>query len=730
MILVGRYTNDVQVNMCIRSAVGITTLVFCLIATPIQAQQFYFEDVTTDWFSIDPGPQRSVSAADIDNDGWPDLFTNVNWEGPAYLWHNDAGQRWRVETDVPAKIWPLNGGGAVFGDYDNDGDVDLFVPLGMFCKEAASKNMLWRNDRGVFHDVALAAGLDDELATDNAVWLDANRDGHLDLYTGNLGIACLGGDNVPGVNNRLYLANGDGTFRDATETSGLDYQIGSGEANPGGSNGGMVASDLTGNGWPDLLVTAFENPNRLFYNDQGNFVEHVSAEINDPGQAFGIAVADFDGDADLDLFTGSGGSAGGTAFRSQYLVNLGRGTFVDALESVGLGKMAEVNVVGVGAGDVDNDGDVDLFVAEPHTLYRNDGDGTFTDVTNQSGVTRPIKTSLSLADYNLDGQLDVVAGGVVTGDGIGGIFLNSTVGSGHWLGVELVGVESNRSAIGAQLLAIYGQQRLLQEISGGSGFNQDDLVAHFGLGQQTQLDSLVIRWPSGLTETLTDIAADQRVRIIEGRGEAYPKKASVFLDEVRASSVGESVEVAVRVRPALFEPDATITGVAADLTSLGGPEAVPLVDLGDGSYQLEARFSGAPGADVGEVVVLIDQQTSLGPYWIRLASEVSLDGVSTSVAEQTSTPSFFKLSQNYPNPFNSATTIHFSLPAAAHVDLRVYNVAGQRVATLASGVHDAGSHQLRWHGRDDKGGDMGTGVYFCRLAAGERVQTQRMLLLR
>jgi hypothetical protein len=715
--------------MRIRSGLAIATLVIWFSTAPTQGQQF-FEDVTPDWFAIAPGPQRSVSAADIDNDGWPDLFTSVNWEGPVYLWRNDAGQRWRVEADVPDKPWLFNGGGAVFGDYDNDGDVDLFVPLGMFCKEAAHRNMLWRNDRGVFYDVALEAGLDDELATDNAVWLDANGDGHLDLYTGNLGNACLGGEGDLGVNNRLYLANGDGTFHDATSTSGLDYQIGTGESDPGGSNGGMVARDFTGNGWPDLLVTAFLDPNRLFLNDQGSFSEHVSAEINDPGQAFGIAVADFDGDADLDLFTGSGGSAGGTAYRSQYLINLGNGRFVDALESVGLRKMADVNVLGVGAGDVDNDGDVDLFVAEPHTLYRNDGAGTFTDVTDQSGVTRPVKTSLSFADYNLDGRLDVVAGSVVDGT-FGGIFLNSTAGSGHWLGVELVGVTSNRSAIGAQLLAIFGQRRLLHEISGGSGFNQDDLVAHFGLGDQTQLDSLVIRWPSGRTETLTAIAADQRVRIIEGRGVAYPKRPSVFVEQVSAVKAGESVEIAARVRPALFEPEATVTGVTADLTSLGGPAATPLVALGDGSYQLEASFSGNPDVGVGEVVVLIDQQTSLGPYWIRLESEVVLDRVSTSVdGEQTSSPLSFALSQNYPNPFNSATTIHFSLPVSARVDLGLFNLTGQLVATLASGVHDAGSHHLRWDGSDDSGVDLASGVYLCRLVAGAHRQTQRMLLLR
>ncbi|MEW6755763.1 MAG: VCBS repeat-containing protein [Candidatus Latescibacterota bacterium] len=218
----------------------------------------------------------------------------------------------------------------MYGDYDNDGDLDLFVAVGS--PFAVGKSILLRNDRGTFRDVALEAGLTGSLGTDNAVWLDYDRDGYLDLYIGNPGCGTL----EQPVYNLLYRNRGDGTFEDVTERAGLMLQLGSTDAGGcgGGSNGGMAAGDFNDDGWPDLYVAVFSAPNRLFLNDgQGRFRDATTAEIADPGEAFGVAVGDTDNDGDLDIFQASGGNDDlNLPYRSPLLLNLGQGQFVDFTE--------------------------------------------------------------------------------------------------------------------------------------------------------------------------------------------------------------------------------------------------------------------------------------------------------------------------------------------------------------------------------------------------------------
>ena len=552
---------------------------------------------STPWQNPDCG---GSALGDFDNDGWPDIFRTECRGTRVALMHNEGDGKFADRTGDIQLIFSDRslGYGQTFADYDNDGDLDLFVAFGNWNYSLRAPNLLLRNDRGLFTDVAQEAGLTDMNATDNAVWLDYDRDGWLDLYTANLG--------QPEVRNLLYRNNGDGTFTDMTAEVGLDVLFSEGA---GGSNGALAAADFNDDGWPDLYVAVFRARNRLFLNDgQGRFVEATNEDLGDPGQAFDVAVGDFDNDGDLDLFQATGGLS--QEDRSLVLLNLGEGEFLDVTEAVG------INIVGdaqdTGFGDIDGDGDLDLTLGQPRTVFRNDG-GLFVDITDQA-YNGDFGPPVAFWDYDLDGHLD--------GQGYQARFLNN--GSDfHTLQVELVGIESNRNGIGARLIATAGELVQMREILGGRGFNQDEMVAHFGLGEGAVVERLEIRWPSGQVDVLTGVRADQKIRVFEGWEGYYPVKPSVWEAVLPDSLVAGTVfQGTVAVRPALFEPGAEITRVVADLSELGGPEEVELTAVGDGVYRLEAILKIPPGHGLKNVSVMVDQSTSLGPHWTRLSREL------------------------------------------------------------------------------------------------------------
>ncbi|MEW6754877.1 MAG: FG-GAP-like repeat-containing protein [Candidatus Latescibacterota bacterium] len=870
--------------------------------------QTLFTEVTEQAFGERPARTRSTALLDYDNDGRLDAYLPYAYWPQVGLWHQEPDGRFvdHGPTAIQAEP-PLigKGGGCVYADYDNDGDLDLHVSVGVLGSAGAHPNLLLRNDRGTFRDVAAAAGMTDAQATDNAVWLDWDRDGYLDLYVGNLASGR--------TRNVLYRNKGDGTFALATASAGLDLPLNS---QYGGSNGGMLAADFNDDGWPDLYLGVYEDRNRLFLNDgEGRFRDTTTDEIDDEGQAFGAAAGDVDNDGDLDIFQAAGGGAAASAQRSLLLLNLGEATFVDITESAGLGVLSGREAYGVALADVDNDGDLDLIaLSSPAYLFLNNGDGSFADRSEESGLPAPLRTAASLGDYNADGYLDLLVGflGQAPWQALGGLCRN-TGGRNHWLRVELVGVRSNRSAIGSRLIATAGDLRQMREVLGGRGWEQDELAAHFGLGSRTRVDRLEIRWPSGQVDVLEGIPADQQIRVIEGQGTYHPVAATAYgFDLPDSVLAGGALTAQARVHPALFEADARIERVVADLSDLGGPAAVPLVDQGDGGYRL-APIAVQVSAPAGKrrVSVLVEQATSVGTAWTRLVTHVlvapredlpifddgpapgwgepvspgttlearqqttvsqgssamavtsaggftveqaaavpvsiygyaslrfsfhpgdavmrdggylrvsliptallfaedaawrnsysarllgsgSVEGVTLDMgrrewqevevplgalrrpttpaldavdglvltgfrlagtfylddirlvaarpsqpgtavlAEHTAAlPRSFGLQPNYPNPFNGSTVIRFSLPARGPAELVVYNLAGQKVATLVLGERGAGTHAATWDGRDDEGQPLATGAYLCHLRAGGqaggREQTRRLLLLR
>ena len=865
----------------------------CIFLPAHPAASQIFSDMRGEEFHGTRFQARGIAFGDYDNDGWPDLLlseshtSTLGPPGQIALLHNEGSGKFVDRTmAVQEEISPRwKGGGTIFGDYDNDGDLDLYIPVGSWMSFERDLDMLLRNDRGLFRNATPESGLVDVLPSDTAIWLDYDRDGFLDLYVGH-----VWGDRQgdAGTRDKLYRNNGDGTFSDRSAEAGLDQQLGP----SGGSNGGLAAGDFDGDGWPDLYIGIWGDPantslvNRLFLNDrQSSFRDATTSEIGDSGEAYGVAVGDIDNDLDLDIFQAAGGHQG--QFRSLLLMNLGEGQFLDVTEGVGLTKLTSgVTVYGANLADIDNDGDLDLLIPEPHTLYLNNGDGTFADATAQSGIDTA-SVALVFGDCDLDGFLDVVFAadkeGVEDPDSIWKLYHNNG-NDNHYLRVELVGTRSNRSGIGTRLIATAGELRQMREIFGGLGLYQDELVAHFGLGQHPAVDRLEIRWPSGQVDILTDIPADQKIRVIEGR-KTFRRTEPTRWELVFPDTLLQDTRVGLdlTIHPALFEPDATVTAVTADLSPFGGREVEPLEATYDGTYRLRNFPLTVPRTNgFFSLSVTIDQRTSLGDYWTQLSRETAIwpsrdqeifgdrtgDGWELSAGEGIALTSFagrpslalsgqvsprfqpsgekpvfgyralhfrfhpgdvtaaitnalrmrvnqfpvtlfpvseegigvgldirewqtveipleqlgldegdviddlifsFKmkgqfyladirliaapppssvtavleesadilppsilLDQNFPNPFNSDTVIRFALPKRTNIELTVFNLTGQRVATLVEGERRAGAYTIRWDGRSDDGRELASGVYLYRLRTDREklLETRKLLLLR
>lgn len=400
---------------------------FCasLLLVSAGGAQTLFTDVTEQvGLQVFPGDHaRNIVFVDYNNDGLLDVCITENRPARRIgLFRNTGDGRFVDQTFlIPSDLHVEDGGaGAIFGDYDNDGDEDLFLPVW-------PHNVLLRNDRGVFVRVEQPGDLGGTVGTDSAVWLDYDRDGYLDLYVTNMIYVALtenpavsqtlttsdwtvdGPDGVPHsgdelsirINelldhpngerpwtNRLLRNQGDGTFADRTTAAGLEIVF---EPHWGGNTGGLAAGDFNNDGWPDLYLGVEKAANRLFINDgQGGFQDATTDEIGDAGEAFSIAIGDINNDGDLDIFQGAEGR--GAQDRSLMLLNLGEGQFLDVTEGVGLGVLG-TDTSGTGFADIDNDGDVDLVIGQStkesgreNFLFLNDGTGVFIDATASSGI--------------------------------------------------------------------------------------------------------------------------------------------------------------------------------------------------------------------------------------------------------------------------------------------------------------------------------------------------------
>jgi hypothetical protein len=531
-----------------------------------------FADVTSAVLA-DASPGAGVSWGDYDDDGDLDLCL-ANGLSMSHLFRNDGGGLFVEDTAAPLADFE-NADAMTWGDYDNDGDLDVYVA------QYGIPNHLLRNDgHDTFTDVTNGV-LGDAGATTSAVWGDFDNDGHLDLYLTDFDGA-----------NKLLRNQADGTFSDVT----AGPLVGLGASNS------AAWGDYDDDGDLDLYVANFHRPNQLLRNEgNGVFVDATTGPLGDNGYSFGVAWGDFDNDGDLDLVLVNDGES------SKLFQNDGQGAFSDvtsgALAAPGAG-------ISIACADVENDGDLDLYVTrygEPNQLLRNDGAGVFSDASGSVLADSAFSTGAAWGDYDGDGDLDLY----VANDGDPNHLLrNDQSGGNHWLQVKLHGTQSNRAAIGARVKLVAGGVTRIRELSGGSGYgSQDALVAAFGLGMTQQVDSLVIRWPSGIVQwLLPPPAVDQLIAVTEA-----PMALGVGDDRTHP---GRMV-----LAPAFPNPFRTSARIAYDLPraarvkltvhDVQGRRVVTLAEGQQAPGRHITSWSGLDGAG---------HDAQAGCYWVRLST--------------------------------------------------------------------------------------------------------------
>jgi len=464
-----------------------------------------FTKITTGAIVTDLADHEGVAWVDYDNDGWLDLFacTAEDYAGTSLLYRNNRdGTFTRMSAaQVGSVVQIAKTEDCAWADFDNDGFLDVFVTID-YGPGAFHRN----NGDGTFSRVTqgpmLAANNNDHRGV---AWADFDADGFVDLF--------VSSGPRGGGKNALYKNNGDGTFSSITNAP---FNVGTLAVN-------CVWGDYNNDGRPDLFVAGSSNGSRnhLYRNDgNGNFtlmtVQTAGAIVS--AVANSAAWADYDNDGDLDLFATVGAFGSGV----HLLRNEGSGVFT-RITAAPFGADRAPSVTGAW-GDYDNDGDLDLFVANYNSavnyLYRYDGNGAFTRVTSGSPVNDAnlFKAAYSCAwgDYDNDGFLDLVVTHVRGNPKL--LYRNTGNGNG-WLKVKCVGTRSNRAAIGAKVrvCAAIGGQTVWQgrDISGGGGFGGQNVIAHFGLGDAPFAERVRVEWPSGQVSELTNVAARQQLTLVE-----------------------------------------------------------------------------------------------------------------------------------------------------------------------------------------------------------------------
>jgi hypothetical protein len=495
-----------------------------------------------------------VALLDYDGDGWLDIYLvngaaipSLQKESPAYwnrLYHNNHDGTFTDVTERAGLAGAGYGMGVAVGDYDNDGRPDIFVA------NVTGNQLFHNNGDGTFSDVTAKAGLagaemnGKKMWSVGAGWFDYNNDGKLDLFVVNYCVWEVNKDpycHVKGgvrgychpklyasLHNSLFRNNGDGTFTDVSQETGISSHMGKGMS--------VSFADYDGDGFLDAFVANDTTPGFLFHNLGGKKFEEVGMQAGVAYAPDGVALSgmgsdfkDVNNDGRPDIWY--------TAVEHEtfpLLINQGNGEFDDLTHASGLEATKDMSGWGNGIFDFDNDGWKDLFVAranvldniselgnrkypEPNSLFRNLGNGKFAEIGPSAGPDfqeEAAHRGVAFGDLFNDGRIDAVVtvlGGPVE------ILRNISETGNHWILLKLVGTKSNRMGIGAQIhITTEDGASQWNEVTTAVGYTaSSDSRVHFGLGKNRLIKDVEIRWPSGIKQVLHQVAADQILTVEE-----------------------------------------------------------------------------------------------------------------------------------------------------------------------------------------------------------------------
>ncbi len=591
----------------------------CNLALAQDAPLPQFESVDMSSIGIPPVciDRWGCTTADIDRNGWPDI-NNQKWRGgvtsQVYLNHN--GIFTEISGLSPQVMDAEKNGNAlrspVYIDFDNDGDRDL-----MFGTDY--KLFLFRNDDNVFTDITAAMGITSSVpgfvsiyGYEMSAWSDYDNDGDLDAIV-----------NQTSNKSYIFYRNDGNKFTNIADQVGLTNLLTLDHiGDQGFTTGRLQWVDYDMDGDADISAGYF-----LFRNDNGHFIQ-VAKSIGLAPKYVDLQFTDwfdYDLDGDLDYMPE------GDGVHIELFKNEG-GTFVDATQEVALDVFLQDNQAAINVGDLDNDGDEDVFVqiddwlgTDLEALLLNDVDATgqryFVDIGSYVGFTKiGDRKGSVLIDYDMDGKLDIF----IASAEYGAIMYHNlgTDPANNWVGFDLWGTKSNKDAHGSWVWLYSGGKKYTRYTKSAATWKiQQHPYVHFGIGQATSIDSLVIRWPRGDVEVFKNLAINKYHKITELAG----------------------------------------TGVQR---------------------------------------------------------------------QPVQTPAQFHLAQNYPNPFNPETRIEYTLPTTSQVLLEVFNMTGQRVATLVNGNQAAGVHSMQWRGTDAMEHILPSGLYLYKLSTSHGCLTKKMLFVR
>lgn len=586
-------------------------LVIAVIFIPMEIHSQNFTKITTGIVVTDGGDSRAVTWIDYDKDGFLDLYVT---NGPSagqnnFLYHNNGDGTFTKVTGQPLVMDNGKSDGCSWGDYNNDGEVDLCV-----VNWYGQNNLLFKNDGGGnFTFMSSSIISNDGGFSETCSWGDYDNDGYLDLYVTN---------SDPPYFNYLYRNNGSGDFIK------IDDGI---ETTEAFTSRGVNWIDYDNDSEQDLFITNENNQKNSLYTNGGFGVfDKVTTGdlVNDVGNSWTSSWGDIDNDGDMDVFVGNWNQT------DNLYLNDGEGNFT----KVTTGPVVQTTGYSASSSwiDYDNDGDLDLFVTAAYgsglhnnSLYKNlliENDSlSFEKITsgplvNDAGWTY----GHSWGDYDKDGDLDMFGARVTGGGGSNNniLFRNDDASGNNWVTIDCKGVTSNASGIGAVITvkSIINGNTVFQRrvVQGQDGYCSQNLQQHFGLGNSTVIDSIFIRWPSGT------------------------------MDRYGAS-------------------------------------------------------------DVNKFYTAIEGQSF----------SVSVNQIGTEIPER------HALHQNFPNPFNPVTKIRYEIAQKGNVTLRAYDITGREIAELVNGVYSPGVYEV-----DFNGNDLSSGIYYYIISTGSFVETRKMMLVK